>query len=127
MLKHADITEKVIACAYKVGNAMGFGYLESVYEKCMLIELKKGGLSADAQYPINVKYEEQSVGHFIADVLVENIIILELKSVQHISRAHEVQLVNYLTATDKDVGLLINFSPKGVEIKRKARLLEDFE
>jgi GxxExxY protein len=126
MPKHTELTEKIIGCAYKVYNTMGFGYLESVYEKCMLIELKKVGINAEFQVPINVFYDKQAVGNFIVDILVEGVVIVELKSVQKIIRAHEVQLVNYLMATGKDVGLILNFSEKKVEIKRKLRLLEDF-
>jgi GxxExxY protein len=127
MRKHVELTEKIIGCAYKVYNAMGFGYLESVYEKCMLIELEKSGVSATSQVPISVFYAGQEVGNFIADILVEDVVIVELKSVQKIIRAHEVQLVNYLTATDRDVGLILNFSENKVEVKRKLRLLEDFD
>lgn len=123
MLKYQEITEKIIGCAYRVYNKMGFGFLESVYEKCMLIELRKAGLNAKGQQPITVFYDDEVVGDFIADIFVENLIILELKSVRRMVTAHEVQLVNYLTATHKDVGLLINFGETKVEVKRKAREL----
>ena len=102
---------------------MGYGFLESVYEKCLLIELKKAGLHALAQNPVNVYYDNYVVGEFIADVLVDDLIILELKSVRRIVKSHEVQLVNYLTATGLDVGLIINFAESKVEIKRKVREL----
>jgi GxxExxY protein len=118
------MTEKIIGCAYKVYNTMGFGFLESVYEKCLLIELKKAGLQAVAQNPITVMYEGEKVGDFLADIVVENSVILELKSVKRIVRAHEVQLVNYLVATGKDVGLLLNFTEDKVEVKRKVRTLK---
>ncbi|MDY0149222.1 MAG: GxxExxY protein [Kiritimatiellia bacterium] len=123
-MKHEDLTKKIIGCAYEVYNRMGYGFLESVYEKCLLIELKKAGLSAEAQKRISVIYENEDVGDFIADIIVENQIILELKSIHQIVQAHEVQLVNYLTATKKDVGLLINFGEQKVEIKRKVRELK---
>ena len=126
MHKHTELTEKIIGCAYKVYNKMGFGYLESVYEKCMLIELQKAGLKAENQVLIKVFYDKQAVGNFIADILVEDVVIVELKSAQKIVRAHEVQLVNYLVATGKDVGLILNFSEKKVEVKCKLRLLEDY-
>ena len=126
MHKHTELTEKIIGCAYKVYNKMGFGYLESVYEKCMMIELGKAGLKADNQVSINVFYDRQAVGNFIADILVEDVVIVELKSAQRVVRAHEMQLVNYLVATGKDVGLILNFSEKKVEVKCKLRLLEDF-
>ena len=118
------VTEKIIGCAYKVYNTMGFGFLESVYEKCLLIELKKCGLEAVAQKTITVKYEGETVGDFVADILVENSIILELKSVRRLIRAHEVQLVNYLVATGKDVGLLLNFTEDKVKVKREVRTLK---
>ncbi len=102
---------------------MGYGFLESVYEKCLLIELRKAGLNAEVQKEITVHYDGEVVGVFAADVLVENSIVLELKSVRRIAKSHEVQLVNYLVATGKDVGLLINFSEQKVEVKRKVREL----
>ena len=124
-MKHKELTESVIGCAYFVYNKMGFGFLESVYEKCLMIELKKAGLHAEAQKEITVYYENEIVGEFIADVIVENLVILELKSVRRVVKAHEVQLVNYLAATGKDVGLILNFAEKGVEVKRKVRELDD--
>jgi GxxExxY protein len=123
MEQYIDLTKQIIGCAYKVYNTMGFGYLESVYEKSMLIELQKVGIVAQSQVPIDVFYENQNVGKFVADILVEDKVIVELKSVKTIIRAHEVQLVNYLTATQKDIGLIINFAESEVEVKRKVRLL----
>ena len=120
-MKYGELTEKIIGCAYRVYNRMGYGFLDSVYEKCLLIELKKTGLSAVAQKPITVFYNNEIVGEFVADIIVEDTIILELKSVRRIIRAHEVQMVNYLVATEKSVGLIINFSERKVEIKRKVK------
>jgi GxxExxY protein len=125
MMKHKDLTEKIIGCAYRVYNKMGFGFLESVYEKCLMIELRKVGLEAKAQQNITVYYDDEVVGEFVADVIVDDTVILELKSVRRVVKVHEVQLVNYLTATRKDVGLLINFAEKRVEIKRKVRELPE--
>jgi len=105
---------------------MGYGYLESVYEKCLMIELNKAGLKAESQVPINVYYEGKNVGDFFADIVVEDSVILELKSVRRIINAHEVQLVNYLTATGMEVGLILNFSESKVEVKRKVRSLKEF-
>lgn len=122
-MQYKELTEKIIGCAYRVYNKMGFGFLESVYEKCLLIELRKAGLKVEAQRPLTVYYDDKVVGEFVADVIVEDVIILELKSVQRVVKAHEVQLVNYLTATGKDVGLIINFGEQEVEIKRKLREL----
>ena len=120
-MKHRELTEKIIGCAYRVYNRMGYGFLESVYEKCLLIELRKAGLSAVSQKPITVFYDNEVVGEFVADIIVEDTIILELKSVRQIIQAHEVQMVNYLVATEKPVGLIINFGERKVEIKRKVK------
>ncbi|MBO0697121.1 MAG: GxxExxY protein [Zavarzinella sp.] len=122
-LQHEDLTRQIIGCAYKVYNTMGFGFLESVYEKCMIIELEKLGLAVKEQHPITVLYEGNVVGEFFADLWVKQAVIVELKSVRAIVSAHETQLVNYLKATGKDVGLLINFGESKVEVKRKVREL----
>ena len=104
---------------------MGSGFLESVYEKCMMIELKNLNLDAEAQQPIKVYYSDMVVGEFIADIIVNDLIILELKAVQKINKIHEVQLVNYLVATRKPLGLLLNFGDEKVEVKRKVKSFED--
>jgi len=122
-MEYKDVTETVIGCAYRVYNKMGFGFLESVYEKCLLIELRKEGLDTESQKPITVYYENEIVGEFVADIIVNDTIILELKSVRRIIKAHEVQLVNYLVATGKPVGLILNFGERKVEIKRKIKEL----
>ncbi len=120
-MQYEELTEKIIGCAYRVYNKMGFGFLESVYEKCLLIELKKEGLQAESQKDIAVNYENEVVGEFKADIVVEDTIILELKSVKQITQAYEVQLVNYLVATGRPVGLILNFSEQKVEVKRKVK------
>ncbi len=107
-MEQEDLTSVIIGCAYKVFNTLGFGFLESVYEKCLLIELEKAGVQAQAQKDILVQYEGHIVGEFKADILVEDVVIIELKSVRQLTKAHEVQLVNYLCATGKDLRLLIN-------------------
>ncbi|MDF1555439.1 MAG: GxxExxY protein [Deferrisomatales bacterium] len=122
-MKHSRLTEKIIGCAYSVHNTMGFGFLESVYENCLMIELERAGLAAEQQVPIDVAYEGQPVGEFVADIVVENTVILELKSVRRLMAAHEAQLVNYLKATGKTVGLLLNFAEEGVEVKRRVQTL----
>lgn len=126
-MEYADLTEKIIGCAYQVYNKLGFGFLESVYEKCLMIELKNAGLLAESQLPIHVEYDGEVVGEFFADILVEDVVILELKSVKRIVRAHEVQLVNYLTATRKEIGLILNFAETKVEVKRKVRDLNSLD
>ena len=120
-MKYEELTHKIIACAYKVFNTLGFGFLETVYHKALLIELRKAGLRTESEKALKVYYDSEVVGDFSADLFVEDEIILELKSVEKLSKAHEVQLVNYLTALRKDVGLLINFGPTGVIVKRKYR------
>lgn len=125
-MKHKEITEKIIGCAYEVYNKMGFGFLESVYEKCLIIELKKKGLKTESQKPISVKYDDEIVGDFKADLLVEDEVIIELKSVINLSKIHEAQLVNYLVATGKPLGLLINFGEQKVNVKRKVRELNRY-
>jgi len=123
-MQYEELTKKIISAAYRVYNKMGFGFLESVYESCLLIELRKDGLRAESQKPIIVKYDNEVVGEFKADILVEDTIILELKSVRQIAQAHEVQLVNYLVATGKPVGLILNFGEQKVEVKRKVKDLK---
>jgi GxxExxY protein len=124
-VEHEELTRKIIGCAYRVHNKMGSGFLESVYENCMLIELRKLGIEAAPQHPITVHYEGQVVGSFAADLFVAGLVIVELKAVRTMLLVHEVQLVNYLRATGMEVGLLINFGEKSVEVRRKLRLLPD--
>jgi len=117
-MKHRELTAKIIDCAYKVHRELGFGFLESVYQNALVIELTKAGLQAEKEKKIQVNYDGQVVGDFVADILVEEKIILELKSVRELHPAHEAQLINYLKATGIEVGLLINFGER-VDIKRK--------
>jgi len=116
-----DVTHKVIGCAYQVYNKLGFGFLESVYRKAMVIEIEASGLRVQQESPLKVLYRDQVVGDFFADLLVEDELIVELKSVEHLGKAHEAQLVNYLVATGIEVGLLINFGSTCVDVKRKYR------
>ena len=125
-MDNRDLTKKIIGCAYTVYNKMGFGFVENVYENCLLIELRKIGLHAENQIPIKVFYDRHLVGQFTADILVNDSVIVELKSVRRIVNAYEVQLVNYLVATGKDVGLILNFAEKKVEVKRKVRNFVNF-
>lgn len=116
-----SLVKKVIQSAYNVRLQLPAGFLESVYQKALLIELEKNGISAKGEVPINVYYDECIVGEFRADIVIENKIIIELKAVQNLSLIHEAQLGNYLTATKIDCGLLINFGGERIEIKRKFR------
>ncbi len=113
-----ELTELVIGCAYHVHNELGSGFLEKVYENALRIELMEHSLNVKQQYPVPVKYHNQVVGEYFADLLVENRLIIELKAIQHIVKENEIQLVNYLAATGIGDGLLINFGAS-VEVKRK--------
>ncbi|GAB4439156.1 MAG: GxxExxY protein [Anaerolineae bacterium] len=115
-----SLTKQIIGLAYKVHNTLGVGFLEKVYENALKIELEKAGLTVKQQEPINVYYEGQMVGEYFADLWVENRIIIELKAVRALDKMHEVQLVNYLTATGVNTGLLLNFGPS-VQVRRKFR------
>ena len=121
-----EVTEKIIGAAFNVYNKMGFGYLEKIYENCMLIELSKiDDLDIKHQYPIKVEYDGEDVGDFVVDLLINDSIIVELKSVHHLLPIHEVQLVNYLKATDLELGLLINFGEQKAEVRRKVKNLKN--
>lgn len=114
------LTERIIGCAYRVHNALGPGFLERVYENALKIELEEDALAVDQQHPIPVRYRERLVGDSYADLMVGGRVIIELKAIQNLAKEHEVQLVNYLTATGLDDGLPINFG-SSVQVKRKFR------
>ena len=116
------ITGKIIGCAMKVHRALGCGFLESVYQNALAYELQKAGLKAECEVPITVFYEGIDVGEFYADLLVEKQVIVENKAVEQLCPAHEVQLVNYLTATKYEVGLLFNFGASSLQFKKKFRV-----
>ena len=117
--KYKELTEEVIRIFYRVYNKLGYGFLEKVYENAMMIELKKAGFSAVSQYAIKVLYEGEVIGEYYADILVENKVIVEIKAARSLVKENEAQLLNYLKATDIEVGLLVNFGTKP-EVKRKA-------
>jgi len=106
----------------KVHSILGPGLLESVYQNALIWELRKGGLKSEAQTPISVKYDGQIVGAFAADLLVNDSVIVEVKAIQTLAKPHEIQLVNYLTATGLNEGLLLNFGADRLEFKKKFRL-----
>ncbi len=114
---HSDITEKVIKSFYKVYNTLGYGFLEKVYENALIIELKKNGFNISQQNNIKVHYGGEIVGDYFADIIVDDLIIIELKAAESLRKEHKVQLINYLKATNKEVGLLLNFG-KTPEFKR---------
>ena len=115
------LTETVIGCAMKVHRALGTGFLESVYANALAHELGKAGINYQRETPINVVYDNIVVGEFRSDFQIENQLIIELKAVESLLPVHEVQVVNYLTATNLDVGLLINFGSSSLQFKRKHR------
>ncbi|MFP4687308.1 MAG: GxxExxY protein [bacterium] len=117
--KHLDKTKKVIEIFYEVYNYLGYGFLESVYKKAIIYELKKNNFKIEAEKSIEVFYKGTNVGQFFADVVVDDLIIVELKAVKKLKKCHEAQLLNYLNATEYEVGLLFNFGPEP-EINRKA-------
>ena len=120
-LKHEQITKSVIGCAFEVINELGAGFLESVYEKALLLALRQKGLSAISQHPVRVMFRGQCVGDFYADIFVEEKVIVELKAVKAITPEHQAQVINYLNATGVEVGLLINFGNPRLEYKRFTR------
>jgi GxxExxY protein len=116
--KHSDVTDKIIKAFYIVYNRLGYGFLEKVYENSMMIELAKIGLNVRKQIPIKVHYDGIDVGNYFADLIVEDVVIVELKAEGGIIEEHEAQLTNYLKATEIEVGLLLSFG-KSAQIKRK--------
>ena len=116
--KHTDLTDRIIQAFYRVYNELGFGFLENVYQNAFFFELQKKGFKVEAQKAIDVYYQAQIVGKYKADLVVDDLIILELKAVDYLIDEHELQLINYLKATDKEIGLLLNFG-KEPEIRRK--------
>lgn len=113
-----DLTGQIIKLFYKVYNALGFGFLEKIYHNALLKELRKAGLIVETKKAINVFYEGEIVGEFEADLVVENKVIIEIKAKETLIEAHETQLINYLRATDIEIGLLLNFG-KQPQLKRK--------
>lgn len=106
---HQELSAEIIKCFYKVYNTLGFGFLEKVYENALKIELVNSGSKVDKQMPITVSYDGQIVGEYFADLVVKRKIILELKAAETLCEEHELQLINYLKATDYEIGLLLNF------------------
>ena len=109
--KHSELTEKIIGVFYKVYNTLGYGFSKKVSENALVIELKKLGLRVEQQAPIDVFYDGQKIGEYVADVLVEDVVLLELKTVRMLNEEHEAQLLSNLKATAIEVGLLLYFGP----------------
>jgi len=116
----AELTEKIIGCAFKVSNALGSGFLEKVYENALTHELRKSGLTAEQQKRVDVLYDGVLVGYFDADIVVDRSVILEIKAVRALDEAHIAQTLNYLKSTGIRLGLLINFGTPRIEVKRVA-------
>ena len=114
---HSELTGQIIKAFYKVYNTLGYGFLEKIYENVLVIELKKMGFHLSQQYNIKVYYDGEIVGDYFADIIVEENVIIELKSAESLRKEHKLQLINYLKATEKEVGLLLNFG-KTPEFKR---------
>ena len=117
-LLHKNITDIILKSYYKVFNNLGYGFLEKVYENALFYELKNQGLVCEKQKPIKVYYDEIQVGEYYADIIVNECIIIELKAAESLAEEHEFQLINYLKATDIEVGLVLNFG-KNPQFKRK--------
>ena len=115
---HGEVTDLILKAFYHVYNTLGYGFLEKVYENALKLTLKKWGLSVSQQQPIKVYFEGEEIGEYFADLIVVEKVIIELKAADSICPAHESQLLNYLKATDIEVGLLLNFGPKA-EFRRK--------
>ena len=111
-LMHENLTGQIIKAFYNVYNELGYGFLEKVYENALALELESMGLRVGRQRPIRVHYLGREVGDYYADLIVEGLVIIELKCAEAMCEAHEAQLLNYLKATDVEVGLLLNFGPK---------------
>ena len=116
--QHGEITEKIIGAAFEVHGVLGYGFLEKVYENALLAELCKREVKAEAHKTIKVKYKDVIVGDYVADLVVEDKVIVELKAEDEYNKVHEAQLLNSLKATASKVGLLINFGRKKCEFRR---------
>ena len=117
-LKHSELSQKIIAAAHNVHNELGQGFLEKVYKNALAIELQEAGMKCAIEVPMSVRYHGHIVGDYVADIIVQDKIIVEAKAVSELNSVHEVQLVNYLKATGLQVGLLINFG-RSVQVKRR--------
>jgi len=113
-----QVTERIIACVYRVSNTLGSGFLEKVYENALAIELRQNGLEVEQQRPIRVFYRDEPIGEFFSDLLVEGNVLVELKAARTLDSVHTAQCINYLKATGLKVCLLVNFGMPRAEVKR---------
>ena len=118
MFLHEEVTDKIISVFYQVNKTLGYGFLEKVYERAMILELQKHGCKVETQKSIKVYYDGKEIGNYFADKVVDNRVIVELKAAESLCHEHEIQLIIYLRATKIEVGLLLNFGKKA-EFKRK--------
>lgn len=116
--KHSEITGKILKVAFEVHNILGCGFLEKVYQKALIYELQQEGLRLETQKAIKITYKDQDIGVYIADIVVENKIIIELKVVDYLTSIHKAQTLNYLRASGKEVALILNFAKPKLEYKR---------
>lgn len=117
-MKHEELTANILKCCFEVSNELGAGFLESVYEKALIVALSQRGLKVNSQVPLKVSFRNVIVGDFFADLIVEDKVIVEIKSVSKLSSDHKAQVINYLNATGFEVGLLVNFGTLRVEYFR---------
>jgi GxxExxY protein len=118
MLRHSELSKKIIAAAYAVHKELGYGFVEKVYKNALAIELQEIGVKCNIEVPLKVLYHEKTVGDYYADIIVDDKIVVEVKAVSDLEPIHEVQLVNYLKATGLQIGLLVNFG-ESVKVKRR--------
>lgn len=118
MYKHSELTEQIIGAFFAVYNALGYGFLEKVYVNALKLELERRGLKVLREFPVVVRYMGQDVGEYYADIIVNNLVIVEVKATKTLLQEHEAQLLNYLKATPYEVGLLLNFGPKPEQKRR---------
>jgi len=116
--KHQELTGKIICCAFEVQNNLGCGFFEKVYQKALLYELKSKGFKVETQKPIKILYKDQNIGIYIADIIVEEKIIVELKTVEFLTKIHTAQTLNYLKASGYEIGFILNFARPRLEYKR---------
>ena len=116
--KHSDVTDRIIGVFYDVYNVLGYGFLEKVYERAMVMRLEKAGLAVRAQEQIDVYFDGELIGHYTADLVVNDVVLVELKAADRLAPEHEAQLLNYLRATDIEVGLLLNFGNEPKVVRR---------
>lgn len=118
MLKHGELSKKIIAAAFAVHKELGYGFVERVYKNALAIELQEMSIKCNVEVPLKVLYHQKTVGDYYADMIVDDKIVVEVKAVSDLEPIHEVQLVNYLKATGLHIGLLVNFG-QSVKVKRR--------